>query len=144
MTVSGSLEIDGTFEDGGPSGTLLTATGDRMGALIGTGSAGSNDAILDFTFHVTGGALAGDYGATGGTTVALYYSHSYSAPSKSDVAFTGSFDSSFMYDYGRAFNTADTFATAVVPEPNSAAVALLSIIAGWLFSVAHRSRMRRG
>jgi len=135
MNVSGDLSITGSVE-GGPSGTLLTATVDRVGSQL---VADQQYAIFDFAFHVTGGALASDFGATGGTTVLVHYEGS-----DGDVAFTGSFGDSFQYGsppYGDGVNTADTYST--VPEPGSAALMLMSIITGLAASVLRRSWTRR-
>ena len=89
---------------------------------------------MDFSFHVTDGSLAGDYGgvgAVGGTILALYNS-------AGDTPFT-SLEESFSYNGGT--NTNDTFST--VPEPGSAALMLMSIVAGLAASVLRRSWTRR-
>ena len=136
MNVSdGTLSIDGTVE-GGPSGSLLTGTVDRIGAQL---VAAEHYVILDFTFNVTGGALAGDYRRywrhDAACCTTLLRTVIRSSPAALRIV------SAMLGRCGEVANTADTFCT--VPEPSSAVLMLMSIVAGLAASVVRRSRTRR-
>jgi hypothetical protein len=126
----GLLTIYGSLTNG-PDELLLSGTVDRMGVLD---SVPGYLTEMDFSFHVTGGSLAGAYGgngALGGTTLALY-------ASDGDTAFT-SLEAGFSYNGGE--NTNDTFSP--VPEPSSSALMLVSIVAGLATSMWRRFGTRR-
>jgi hypothetical protein len=125
LTVYGSLTS-------GPDELLLSGTVDRMGLLD---SVPGYLTLMDFSFHVTGGSLAGDYGgvgALGGTTLGLY-------AAGGDTPFT-SLNAGFSYDNGS--NTNDTF--SVVPEPSTSVLMLVSIVVGLASSMWRRFGTRRG
>jgi hypothetical protein len=126
----GSVVISGTVDD--LSGPLLTGIVDRVGSQP-VAPYGAN---LDFSFHITGGSLADAFGGIGATACTAV--NLWGDVSNGDVAFTGSFHDSFSYLAGA--NTADTF---TVPEPGSAALVLISIIAGMAASASRRCWTRR-
>jgi len=130
VNASGTMSIYGSIIDGPPE-LLLAGTIDRVGGLPLEG----NGALIDFSFHPTGGSLKDEYTPNSGIQLSLWYYNS--PPEWNDVAFT-SFQNDFSYN-GLA-NTSDTYAT---PEPSSAAMALAALVTGLAASVWRRARTRR-
>jgi hypothetical protein len=106
---SGSLTISGAIDDLGiPAGTLLQ--GDITAFAFLANSSPNPDEFV-FMFNVTGGSLASDYGASGGTML-----------HPGDTTFNGSFLVGFSND---GTGSADT--VKAIPEPSSVLLVVMSL-----------------
>ncbi|MHC4947274.1 MAG: hypothetical protein ACYTG1_03295 [Planctomycetota bacterium] len=117
VLTGGTLVIGGTIPNiGANSGTLLTANLTAVGFLNGGGD------IFDFALDVTGGDLAGLYGAFGGMVLDAEFA------TGNGPGFTGDWTADFTNDFfGTGFGFSDTFAT--VPAPSALVVILGGLVA---------------
>jgi hypothetical protein len=122
FSISGQLVDDGTGDPVLPFGVLLQGTITAFGYQANT-SPESED--FDIKYTVTGGALAGDYGATAGT---LLYG----------TSFGGSFTSNFNTDGDNFSSYSDTKA---IPEPSSILLVVTSLLG--LCGVVRRMPVRK-
>lgn len=127
----GSLEIYAAITDETPelvlSGDLFTGFSGPGGAF-GFGDAPAEYEIFEFLFNITGGSLAGEYGDNyGGVILTANFQ-------PGDTAFAGGWTSDFNSSSGLA--VADT--VTAVPEPSSAALIFLGLLA----SAASRNRAK--
>ena len=115
---SGSLTISGAVDELSiPAGTLLSGDITTFGFLA---NSSPNPDEFVFMFNVTGGSLAADYGATGGTLL-----------HPGNTSFNGSFLVNFSND---GTGSADT--VKAIPEPSSMLLVVMSLLG--LSGVARR------
>lgn len=130
-SATGSVSLYGSVTDGS-TGLLLSGTVDGFGIDLHDAE---GYALLDISFRVTGGELAGDFGPTAATLLTVYYSADWGDTAFSDL------ENNFSYN-DICNNVADTFSTTTTPEPGTAAL-LLTMVAGVAASALRQSRKRR-
>ncbi len=122
FSISGQLVDDNTSTQVLPFGVLLSGTVTSFGSRANTSSSSED---FDFLLSVSGGALASDYGSTGGT---LLY----------DTSFNGSFTQNFNSNGNNNQSFSDTKA---IPEPSSVLLVVMSLLG--LCGVVRRVPLRK-
>jgi hypothetical protein len=137
MTATGTVIIKGSSTgSGGAALPLLTGTIEAFGASIAP-SLDPATTLFQFTFHVTDGAFAGDFGSTALIILSPGFITDW-GPGLDDTPYVGDLTKDFTF-------TGPTGVVDVVtiPEPNLGVLATTLMVSGLVMYCSRRQRNRR-